>query len=356
MKDRQPWSVRGVTREARAKAARAASQQHITIGEWVTQVLIAAADRDLGHAPGTAPQAGAGSGNLPATSSGPDRELTQALGALVQYLERTAQANEITNRLERTEHALMGRMEQMAAGLYSLMQTMETRSMPVVEVGGDTHLMLPDNTRLTEAVERVAGAEERRQDQMAAIADALTMLASRVGDPVAPCSPAAEAAGDPIPEPEDDDDAGVPVEAEKIDLGDEVDDTPAPNLPAEPTGDDGPHDDQPVKPVDVPPIAARDQPNPPAEPDETDETGDSDEPGDEPEESTESEEMLEVAADTQSPSPAASTASWIAGGREGNGEDVVAAIRARSANRGGDAAPPAVPPRRGIISRLFGRD
>jgi hypothetical protein len=78
MKDRQPWSVRGVTREARAKAARAASQQHQTIGEWVTQTLIAAADRDLGLASDAPAPADAPATNLPARQEGQQKELTQA--------------------------------------------------------------------------------------------------------------------------------------------------------------------------------------------------------------------------------------------------------------------------------------
>ena len=46
-----PWSVRGVSQEARAKTAKAAHRRGETMGEWVTNALIRAADAELGSGP-----------------------------------------------------------------------------------------------------------------------------------------------------------------------------------------------------------------------------------------------------------------------------------------------------------------
>ena len=48
-----PWSVRGVSQEARAKAARAAARRRMTIGAWVTGALTSAANAELGVGHGT---------------------------------------------------------------------------------------------------------------------------------------------------------------------------------------------------------------------------------------------------------------------------------------------------------------
>ena len=189
-KDRQPWSVRGVTGEARARAARAAHRRRMTIGEWVTETILRAAARDLGETDeAPAPEAG-----LPTVQAGPDRALAGALGALVQHLEndRGAGMAEVARRVERTEAVLTGRMEQIAAAMYGVMQTVERRAMTTVEHDDSRdEAMAAEQARLAEQVARLAGQENRRQDQMAAIAQALTLLAGKV-----------DAAGQPAPQPE----------------------------------------------------------------------------------------------------------------------------------------------------------
>lgn len=197
-KDRQPWSVRGVTGEARARAARAAHRRRMTIGEWVTETILRAAARDLGET-GEAPAPEAG---LPAVQAGPDKALAGALSALVQHLEndRGAGMAEVARRVERTEAVLTGRMEQIAAAMYGVMQTVERRAMTTLEHNDPREAaMAAEQARLAEQVARLAGQENRRQDQMAAIAEALTLLAGKVdaaGRPVA----AAEAAPAPVAE------------------------------------------------------------------------------------------------------------------------------------------------------------
>jgi hypothetical protein len=347
MKDRQPWSVRGVTREARAKAARAASQQHQTIGEWVTLALIAAADRDLGLEPGSPPETDSPATNLPAKTDAQQRELTQALGALVRYLE-SSQTGDVARRLERTEHVLMGRIEQMAAGLYSLMQTMETRTVPVVEGESGARLMLPDQSRLADAVEKVVGAEAGRQDQMAAIAEALTLLAAKVGDPGVAVGPAAAAETDTesIDDAADDaadDDAAADGTDGGTDCAtdDAVDDEqpePVDNRSAE-VDDQTAHDgDRAAKPVEPASLAARVAANPPAEPEISDTPNEPEAPA--------------VSDDDDRHS---ATAAWMAGDRDEVPNDVVAAIRARNANRAADGTSADKGAKRGLLGRLFGR-
>ena len=304
----------------------------MTIGEWVTQVLVAAADRDLGTATDEpAPNEPSGGSNLPATNSGTERELAQALGALVQHLQKNAEdapVGDIVRRMERTEHALVGRMEQMAAGLYSVMQTMETRAMPIIDGDqpagarpkGAPPIMLPDQSRLADAVERVVDAEARRQDQMAAVADALTMLAAKVDN--------SGGVSTATPEPDD--------EATPADETDE-------SVPAA-ANDTEPHDEKTLADDsdDVTETAEEDSGE--SESDDDESTSDASDADDE----TEPE-----ATETTAPPPPA--ASRYAGTRDEHGNDVIAAIRARSA-RPPEFAETAEEPRRGLLGRLFRRD
>ena len=73
-----PWSVRGVSREARAKASKAASRRRETIGEWVTNALTQVANEELG----TGPRRDYGQhaqGGLPATPVQDESALGKAL-------------------------------------------------------------------------------------------------------------------------------------------------------------------------------------------------------------------------------------------------------------------------------------
>ena len=323
----------------------------MTIGEWVTQVLVAAADRDLGTATEeSAPSEPSGGSNLPATNSGTERELAQALGALVQHLQKDAQdapVSDIVRRMERTEHALVGRMEQMAAGLYSVMQTMETRAMPIIDGDrpdggppkGAPPIMLPDQSRLADAVERVVDAEARRQDQMAAVADALTMLAAKV-DSSSRGSSAASQTDDATPEEAEtgasDDDAS-PTE-----VADET-------VPAA-ANDTAPHDDETAESDET--VAKRETDDDESAKVSSDESeSDEDETGSDTSD-TDDETASESNVAKAPPPPAASR---YAGTRDEHGNDVIAAIRARSA-RPPEFAEAADEPRRGLLGRLFRRD
>lgn len=324
----------------------------MTIGEWVTQVLVTAADRDLGTATEeAAPSEPSGGSNLPATNSGTDRELAQALGALVQHLQKNAEdapVSDIVRRMERTEHALVGRMEQMAAGLYSVMQTVETRAMPIIDGDqpagappkGAPPIMLPDQSRLADAVERVVDAEARRQDQMAAVADALTMLAAKVdnsgGDSSVDAPHADHAAAEEADKEASNDDTSPTNE------GDET--VPAAANDATPEGDETADDDGSIGDDDHIGDENADDVADETEPDEDVTASDAPEADDEAASETD---------ETKAPPPPA--ASRYAGTRDEHGNDVIAAIRARSA-RPPEFAETAEEPRRGLLGRLFRRD
>ncbi len=315
----------------------------MTIGEWVTQVLVAAADRDLGTATDeTASSEPSGGSTLPATNSGTERELAQALGALVQHLQKNAQeaqVSDVVRRMERTEHALVGRMEQMAAGLYSVMQTMETRAMPIIDGDrpdggppkGAPPIMLPDQSRLADAVERVVDAEARRQDQMAAVADALTMLAAKVdsGSPSA-ASPAPNATSEEAETGSED--AASPEEVDETNLAAANDTAPQDNMAA---------DDDESAGID---------------------TADEDEPADNDSDETKSGEGVTASETDEETTPESDVAkappppaaSRYTGTRDEHGNDVIAAIRARSA-RPPEFDETADEPRRGLFGRLFRR-
>ncbi len=191
MNDRQPWSVRGVDREARELALRAAHERRMTIGEWLSEALPEAARRDLGET-----RAGSGA-NLPAGRARTG-ELAGALGALVDHLEKTGGgAGELARRIDRSEAALTGRLEQIAAAMYGVMQTVERQGATTID-GREPATSDERQARMAEQIAAISDAEARRTEQMGAIAEALAMLAARVppGPAPEPSRPADGPGGD----------------------------------------------------------------------------------------------------------------------------------------------------------------
>ena len=94
-----PWSVRGVSLEARAKAARAAARRRMTIGAWVTGAMTNAANAELGlGGSATANQTPRGGDGAPAGDLADYQrrneqrfdELAAALAALSEQLDKAA--------------------------------------------------------------------------------------------------------------------------------------------------------------------------------------------------------------------------------------------------------------------------
>lgn len=126
-----PWSVRGVTREARAKAAKAAERRRMTIGEWVTNALITVANDELGRGtPGAATsvmaeEAAGGTLQLHSqkTPAQIPVELTVAVETLTRRIEESGErekaVGDLVERLDALVHAdhSVTRLTDRVAGL-----------------------------------------------------------------------------------------------------------------------------------------------------------------------------------------------------------------------------------------------
>ncbi|MBT6441686.1 MAG: hypothetical protein HOK61_04595 [Alphaproteobacteria bacterium] len=87
-KQSSPWSIRGVTREARAKATKAAARRRLTLGEWVTNALTEIANEDLGSG-SRRQEAASGPTSVPATAP-----TGEGVGEAMQVLAERLGANE----------------------------------------------------------------------------------------------------------------------------------------------------------------------------------------------------------------------------------------------------------------------
>jgi hypothetical protein len=74
----RPWSIRGVTLEARTKAAKAAARRRMTLGEWVTNALIRTANDELG----SGRREGEAAAGVPATTPRPGAEVVAGVTRL----------------------------------------------------------------------------------------------------------------------------------------------------------------------------------------------------------------------------------------------------------------------------------
>jgi hypothetical protein len=134
-----PWSVRGVSREARAKASKAASRRRETIGEWVTNALTQVANEELGTSPRRA-QTQDTQGGLPA---GPLQDESPLGKALLALAERSEKRNE----------AIVSLAERMEGGEYSRGEV----SVMAEQIG----IVEQRSRALTLLVERLDSAEKR---------------------------------------------------------------------------------------------------------------------------------------------------------------------------------------------------
>ncbi|MFQ5958083.1 MAG: hypothetical protein ACE5LF_01815 [Alphaproteobacteria bacterium] len=166
-KQQPPWSVRGISQEARAKAAKAAARRRMTIGEWVNTALITVANSELGS--GTAnPSAAAGpatgeaaGGALQVKPEG-SPELVEAIETLTRQIEQNgASEKAVTTLVERLD---------------SLARTDETMT---AFAGRFAELDRRDRTLLALA-ERLVGNEEKNEQRLVTLASAINVLAGRL--------------------------------------------------------------------------------------------------------------------------------------------------------------------------------
>ncbi|MBT5037836.1 MAG: hypothetical protein HOM52_04930 [Rhodospirillaceae bacterium] len=133
-----PWSVRGVSREARAKAAKAASRRRETLGEWVTNALTQIANEELGTGPRRATSESAQAG-LPAGPAQDESPLGKALLALAERFEKSEKRNDaisaLAQRIDVAESSnrevgamaeQIGIVEQRSRALTMLVERLET--------------------------------------------------------------------------------------------------------------------------------------------------------------------------------------------------------------------------------------
>ena len=181
-----PWSVRGVSREARAKAAKAATRRRETLGEWVTNALVRMANEELGSGPRAATERPAGKSaglsGLPArhdpTAHGPatpDKEGNLALGkavlALAGRLDKTEQRDralaELIPRLENSE-----KRDQALSEISRRLDDAERRDRALTKLSRQLEDTGKRDNAITDIAVRMAGLEQR--------GEALTTLAGRL--------------------------------------------------------------------------------------------------------------------------------------------------------------------------------
>lgn len=178
-----PWSVRGVSREARAKASKAASRRRETIGEWVTNALTQIANEELG----TGPRRDYGQGaqaDLPATSVQDESALGKALLALAERSRALTLLVERLESSEKRENSLLTMMQSVAERA----ERGEERIATITR--GLADLALNMETVLTKNNSRTA---QNITNSVAPLEDAVNALGSRLSSAAARAAPEAPA-------------------------------------------------------------------------------------------------------------------------------------------------------------------
>lgn len=173
-----PWSVRGVSREARAKAAKAASRRGETIGEWVTTALTQMANEELGTGPRRETAPGHQTG-LPAGRVDDETPLGKELLALAERFERSEKRNDaiagLARRVDGAENSgrevsapaeQIGIVEQRSRALTLLVDRLET---------ADRREKV-----LLSLMHNVAERAERGEERIAAVTRGLAEMASQL--------------------------------------------------------------------------------------------------------------------------------------------------------------------------------
>ena len=173
-----PWSVRGVSREARAKAAKAASRRRETLGEWVTNALTQIANEELGTGPRREGSQYA-TPSLPVSPADDETPLGKAMLALAEPFERSEKRNDaisaLAQRVDIAESSgqdvsimaeKIGIMEHRSRALTLLVDRLET---------ADRREM----TLLT-LMHTVAERAERAEERIAAVTRGLADMASQL--------------------------------------------------------------------------------------------------------------------------------------------------------------------------------
>lgn len=186
--ERNPWSIRGVSREARSKAAKAARRRHMTMGTWVDSVLTGAANAELSSrgpvgVSDTASTTGA-TDAVPAVNGLADRveaveERERQLRAMVQ---RAAERSEVAPEGAGVE---LGQVRSLAEAVYGLVRRIETHLRPAGQIGALIRRLDDSDRRqvqMLRLMERMVEADRRREAERDRLGAALARIESRLGD------------------------------------------------------------------------------------------------------------------------------------------------------------------------------
>lgn len=191
--ERNPWSIRGVSREARAKAAKAARRRRMTMGSWVDYVLSTAAHAELSNrGPQGAPEPDAeGVESADAEARADTIEAReQALRAMARRAADRAlvPAEPAGPAVPALNGAPAGAM---TAALTDLVERIEGALRPAAQVGALMRRLDEADRRqmqMLELMARMVEADQRREAEMARLSATLARLEARLG-----------ATGDPAP-------------------------------------------------------------------------------------------------------------------------------------------------------------
>ncbi len=164
-KPQAPWSIRGVSEEARAKAAKAAAREHRSIGNWVSDALLHVVDRDPGdRKPPT--RAAAPAETVPAAPAAEARtepeEIAKAVESLSRHIEESRKSEQAFASL--VEHLDgLERAEQQMSDLAKRFSDLDQR----------------DNALLALS-RRLVDSQTKNEQRLSALTTAISLLADRV--------------------------------------------------------------------------------------------------------------------------------------------------------------------------------
>lgn len=173
-KHQPPWSVRGVSQEARAKAAKAAQRRRMTIGEWVDSTLIAAANAELGSGgprPAEASSAAASSPSPPPSPLGSGGALAAAPaeGALAETLATLSGRIEKAGAAGEAVAAIVERLD----GVARANRALETLAARFADLDRR-------DRRLLAIADRLIANERKNEQRLAVLASAMNVLAQKI--------------------------------------------------------------------------------------------------------------------------------------------------------------------------------
>ena len=181
-KQSSPWSIRGVTREARAKATKAAARRRLTLGEWVTNALIEMANEDLGSG-SRRQEAVSGPSGVPATAP-----TGESVGEAMQMLAERLSANEerdqalisLARRIdaaESSDSALVQMSERLGG--------MEQRTQALAVLSNRLEASEKREVAMLALMRGLAEQSQRSEDRLSSVTKGLGELAGRLEESAA---------------------------------------------------------------------------------------------------------------------------------------------------------------------------